>query len=183
MGWIQLRQTLATWPCLTSRSCLPQSHKNPEFNLFPWRPFCASHLPLPWHVLPYLVYKSAFFRNGILKTACHCWWYCGMYGCMYVCFVCQLIGCLLGVRVCVCVCVCVWVCKHGQQRVYSDTSQSDRGQHCTRGRSSICGQKIANCLLLHIKVCWKIIIITCTGFGPRFSAEKSYISCAFAILC
>ena len=108
MGWIRLRQTLATWPYLTSRSCLHQSHKNPEFNLFPWRPFCASNLPLPWHVLPYFVYKSAFCSNGILyKTACNSWWYCGMYWCVYVCFVCQLIGCLLGVRVCVC--VCVWV--------------------------------------------------------------------------
>ena len=64
-------------------------------------------------------------------------------------------------------CVCVWVCKHRQPRTY------------------ICGymyvQMVANCLLLNIGVCWKKEKIMCTGFGPRFSAEKSYTSCMSAI--
>ena len=54
-------------------------------------------------------------------------------------------------------CVCVWVCKHRQPRTYSDTPHSDWGQHCKRGRSTICGyvQMVANCLLLHMGVCWQ----------------------------
>ena len=81
-------------------------------------------------------------------------------------------------------CVCVWVCKHRQPRTYSDIPQSDRGQNCKWGRSSICEyvQTVANCLLLHIGVCWRRKKEkTCTGFGPRFSAEKSYTSCVSVI--
>ena len=67
---------------------------------------------------------------------------------------------LYSIHECVCLhvgCVCVWVCNHRQPRTYSETPHSDRGQHCKRGRSTICGyvQTVANCLLLHIEVCWK----------------------------
>ena len=53
--------------------------------------------------------------------------------------------------------VCVWVCKHRQPRTYSDTPPSVRGQHCKQGRSTICGyvQTVANCLLMHIGICWR----------------------------
>ena len=84
---------------------------------------------------------------------------------------------------CVCVCLCVWVSKHCQPRTYSDTPQSDRGQNCKRGRSSICEyvQTVANCLHMHKGMLEKKKI-TCTAFGPRFNAENSYKSCASAIL-
>ena len=84
------------------------------------------------------------------------------------------------------VCVCVWFCKHRQPRTYlADTPHSDWGQHCKWRRSTIYGyvQTVANCLLLHRGMLKeKKEKIMCTGFGPRFSAEKSYTSCVSTIL-
>ena len=96
-----------------------------------------------------------------------------------VCLVCICVVCVRGggggvvCGVCVCVCVCVRVCNHRQPRTYSKTPHSARGQHCKRGRSTICGyvQTVANCLLLH-SMSGKKEKITCTRFGPRFSGEK-----------
>ena len=54
-------------------------------------------------------------------------------------------------------CVCACVCNHCQLRTSSKTPHLEWGQHYKRGRSAICGyvQTVANCLLLHVGVCWR----------------------------